>query len=115
MFAPSQYDRCLRFSQIAREIYRGFTDQLEPLRPGRVLASVMIGSISLFGGGRAIADELLRRIRQELGVTASMGDSCNKTCLAKSVFWGLHLKMRIFRAFPWLSFCYRFTHFETRL
>ena len=62
------------------------------------------GSISLFGGGRAIADELLRRIRQELDVTASMGDSCNKTCLAKSVFWGLHLKMRIFRAFPGYRF-----------
>ena len=77
VFTPPHYDRYLRFSQIAREIYGEYTDQVEPYGLDECWLDVT-GSIGLFGDGRAIADELRRRIRQELGVTASVGVSYNK-------------------------------------
>ena len=77
VFVPPHYDRYMRFSQIAREIYGEYTDQVEPYGLDECWLDVT-GSTGLFGDGKAIADELRRRIRQELGVTASVGVSYNK-------------------------------------
>lgn len=77
VFTPPHYDRYMQFSQIAREIYSEYTDQVEPYGLDECWLDVT-GSTGLFGDGRAIADELRRRIRQELGVTASVGVSYNK-------------------------------------
>ena len=77
VFTPPHYDRYMQFSTAAREIYSEYTDQVEPYGLDECWLDVT-GSIALFGDGRAIADELWRRIRQELGVTASVGVSYNK-------------------------------------
>ena len=77
VFTPPHYDRYMQFSTASREIYSEYTDQVEPYGLDECWLDVT-GSIALFGDGRAIADELRRRIRQELGVTASVGVSYNK-------------------------------------
>ena len=77
VFTPPHYDLYMQFSSAAREIYSEYTDQVEPYGLDECWLDVT-GSIALFGDGRAIADELRRRIRQELGVTASVGVSYNK-------------------------------------
>ena len=77
VFTPPHYDRYMQFSTAAREIYSEYTDQVEPYGLDECWLDVT-GSIALFGDGRAIAGELRRRIRQELGVTASVGVSYNK-------------------------------------
>lgn len=77
VFTPPHYDRYMWFSNLAREIYSEYTDQVEPYGLDECWLDVT-GSIGLFGDGKAIADELRRRVRQELGVTASVGVSYNK-------------------------------------
>ena len=77
VFTPPHYDRYMQFSTAAREIYSEYTDQVEPYGLDECWLDVT-GSIALVGDGRASADELRRRIRQELGVTASVGVSYNK-------------------------------------
>ena len=77
VFTPPHYDRYMQFSTAAREIYSEYTDQVEPYGLDECWLDVT-GSIALFGDGRATADEVRRRIRQELGVTASVGVSYNK-------------------------------------
>ena len=77
VFVPPHYDLYLRYSRIAREIYGEYTDQVEPFGLDECWLDVT-GSGGIFGSGKVIADELRRRIRFELGVTASVGVSYNK-------------------------------------
>ncbi len=76
-FVPPDYERYLLYSKLAREIYQSYTDRVESFGPDECWLDVT-GSISLFGDRRRIADEIRRRIREELGVTASVGVSYNK-------------------------------------
>lgn len=77
VFVPPHYDRYMRFSQAAREIYGEYTDQVEPYGLDECWLDVT-RSTHLYGDGKKIADELRRRIKFELGVTASVGVSYNK-------------------------------------
>lgn len=74
---PPDYSRYLRFARLARDIYTDYTDRIEPFGPDEAWLDVT-GSCGLFGSGGAIADEIRRRVRQELGITASVGVSWNK-------------------------------------
>ncbi len=74
---PPHFDRYLRFSAMAREIYAEYTDQVEPFGLDECWLDVT-GSAGLYGDGVRIADELRRRVREELGVTISAGVSFNK-------------------------------------
>ena len=74
---PAHYDRYLRFSALAREIYISYTDQVEAFGLDECWLDVT-GSTGLFGDGVAIADTIRARIRQELGLTVSVGVSYNK-------------------------------------
>ena len=71
------YDRYLQFSQVAREIYLDYTDQVESFGLDECWLDVS-GSTHMFGTGQKIADEIRARIKAELGVTASVGVSWNK-------------------------------------
>jgi DNA polymerase-4 len=64
-------------SRRVNEIYCSFTDQVEPFSVDESWLDVT-GSQRLFGDGKTIADELRRRIREELGITISVGVSDNK-------------------------------------
>lgn len=77
VFVPPHYDRYLRYSQMAREIYEEYTDQVEAFGLDECWLDVT-GSTHLFGSGVEIARQLRERIKFELGVTASVGVSFNK-------------------------------------
>ena len=74
---PPDYDKYLKFSQIAREIYYGYTDQVEPFGVDEAWVDVT-GSKSLFGDGKTIADEIREKLKKRIGITASIGVSFNK-------------------------------------
>lgn len=74
---PAHYDRYLYFSGAAREIYTSYTNQVEPFGLDECWLDVT-GSTGLFGDGPTIADSIRARIRQELGLTVSVGVSFNK-------------------------------------
>ena len=71
------YDQYLRFSRLAREIYGEYTDRVEPFGLDECWLDVT-GTESHRKGGEALAHELRRRIKGELGVTVSVGVSDNK-------------------------------------
>ena len=71
------YEKYMKFSRLARDIYDRYTDQVESFGIDEVWADVT-GSIGLFGGGKTIADEIRATIKRELGITASIGVSFNK-------------------------------------
>lgn len=77
VFVPPHYDRYLEFSRIAREMYSKYTDQVESFGLDECWLDVT-GSTKLFGSGENIANELRSRMKEELGVTASVGVSFNK-------------------------------------
>ena len=69
------------YSRVSREInhiYLSVTDQVEPFSVDESWLDVT-GSRDLFGSGTEIADLLRRRIREEIGITISVGVSFNKT------------------------------------
>lgn len=81
IFTPPHYDRYIKYSQQAQEIYYQYTDQVESFGLDECWLDVT-GSIGLFGQGKVIADELRNKIYRELGLTVSIGVSFNKV-LAK--------------------------------
>lgn len=77
VFVPPHFDRYLRFSRIAREIYEEYTDQVESFGLDECWLDVT-GSTVLYGNGDQIADALRARMKAELGITISVGVSFNK-------------------------------------
>ena len=71
------FEKYLKFSKLAREIYNRFTDQVESFGIDECWCDVT-GSIGLFGSGETIANEIRAIIKKELGITASVGVSFNK-------------------------------------
>lgn len=77
VFVPPHYGLYLRYSQLAQAIYSDYTDLVESFGLDECWLDIT-GSTHLFGDGMAVATALRRRIRAELGVTASVGVSFNK-------------------------------------
>ncbi len=77
VFIPPHHEEYMKFSKAAREIYSEYTDQVESFGLDECWLDVS-GSTSLFGSGRFIADAIRHRIKQELGLTVSIGVSYNK-------------------------------------
>lgn len=77
VLCPPHYDRYLEFSKLAKEIYSDFTPQIESFGLDECWLDVS-GTEHLFGTGKEIADTIRKRIKTELGVTASVGVSYNK-------------------------------------
>lgn len=74
---PPQYDKYLRFSRAARKIYYRFTNQVESFGIDEAWLDVS-GSVNLFGTGPEIAEKIRRIMKDELGLTVSIGVSWNK-------------------------------------
>ncbi len=74
---PPDFKRYIKFSQMARDIYADYTDQIESFGLDECWLDVT-GSTHLFGDGVKVADEIRRRIKFEMGITASVGVSFNK-------------------------------------
>ena len=77
IFVSPSYDKYLRYSKMAKEIYCEYTDKIESFGLDECWLDVT-GSVSLFGNGKEIADKIRKRIKYELGVTVSIGVSFNK-------------------------------------
>ena len=65
------------YSEKARNIYRRYTDLIEPFGIDECWLDVT-GSRLLFGDGETIAQRIRKEIKAELGITASVGVSFNK-------------------------------------
>jgi len=74
---PPENSLYMQVSAQARQIYYDYTSQIESFGIDECWLDVT-GSQRLFGDGVTIADEIRRRIRDELGITASVGVSYNK-------------------------------------
>ncbi len=74
---PPNYGLYLRFSREVREIYKNYTDVIESFGIDEAWLDVT-ESTKLFGTGEKIADEIRKRIKEELGITVSVGVSYNK-------------------------------------
>lgn len=74
---PADFRKYLRFSRLARGIYSDYTDQIEPFGIDESWIDVT-GSTRLFGSGEKIADTIRHRMKEELGLTVSVGVSFNK-------------------------------------
>ncbi len=77
VIVPPHYDRYMELSAAARKIYTSYTDRVEAFGLDECWLDVG-GSTNLFGTGPVIADDIRRRVRTELGLTASVGVSFNK-------------------------------------
>lgn len=76
-FVPPHFERYSKYSRLAKEIYMQYTDQVESFGMDECWLDVT-GSTRLFGSGREIAEEIRTRIKDELGLTVSIGVSFNK-------------------------------------
>ena len=75
---PPHHDRYRVHSKQVNAIYEQYTDLVEPFGIDESWLDVT-GSLHLFGGdAAALADTLRRRVREELGLTLSVGVSFNK-------------------------------------
>ena len=75
---PPHHDRYRTFSHLVNEIYGSYSDLVEPFGIDESWLDIT-GSMHLFGGNPGeIADGIRRRVRDELGLTLSVGVSFNK-------------------------------------
>lgn len=75
---PAHHEKYRYYSKLAGEIYERYTDLVEPFGIDESWLDVT-GTLRLFGGDpRELADEIRRVIREELGLTVSVGVSFNK-------------------------------------
>ncbi len=72
VIVPPVYEDYLKFSALARQIYEDYTDRVEPFGLDEAWLDVTGED------GAAVAEEIRRRIRFELGITVSIGVSFNK-------------------------------------
>ncbi len=78
VLVPPHFDRYHEFYERINALYCEYTDRVEPFSIDESWLDVT-GSRRLFGDGKTIADTLRRRVKEELGITISVGVSFNKT------------------------------------
>ena len=74
---PPQYDQYLKYSKLTQSIYHRFTDQVEPFGMDECWMDVT-GSQGVYGDAMTIAETIRSAVREELGLTVSIGVSYNK-------------------------------------
>lgn len=73
----AHHDLYLKYSRAVRKIYLEYTDQVEPF--GIDEAWLDVSSSTIHGGdGYKIAEEIRKRVKEEIGLTVSIGVSFNK-------------------------------------
>ena len=74
---PPHYEKYNYYSKLVRGIYERYTDIIEPFGIDECWLDVT-GSTMLFGGGETIAEEIRKAVKEETGLTVSVGVSFNK-------------------------------------
>ena len=77
ILVPPHYDQYLKYSKLAHQIYYRYTDLVEPFGMDECWLDVSC-SLRRFGSGENIAEKIRKSIREELGLTVSIGVSYNK-------------------------------------
>ena len=75
---PPHRDQYVKYSRLVSRIYNSYTDLIEPFGIDECWLDVT-GTLHLFGGDpKALADTIRARVKEELGLTLSVGVSFNK-------------------------------------
>ena len=74
---PPQYDQYLKFSKLTQAIYNRYTDLIEPFGMDECWLDVS-GSQNACGSPMTIAESIRNTVKEELGLTVSIGVSFNK-------------------------------------
>lgn len=77
VLVPPHHDIYEKYSKIVRKKFDRFTDMIEPFGIDESWLDVT-GSLKLFGNGKDIADQIRGIIKEEVGLTISVGVSFNK-------------------------------------
>lgn len=77
VIVPPHHELYKKYSDMINEIYREYTDLAEKFGIDETWLDVT-GSVRLFGDGEKIANEIRERIKNEIGLTVSVGVSFNK-------------------------------------
>lgn len=77
VIAKPHYEEYHKYYVLANEIYARYTDMIEPFGIDESWLDVT-ASKKLFGSGEEIAQRIRKEIREELGITVSIGVSFNK-------------------------------------
>lgn len=72
------FDRYVKYSKLATELYYEYTDRIESFGMDECWLDIS-GSERLFGSGEQIAREIKERVKKDLGLTVSIGVSFTKT------------------------------------
>lgn len=73
---PPQYDQYLKYSKLAHQIYHRYTDLVEPF--GMDECWLDVSGSGIYGTGMEIAEAIRQTVKEELGLTVSIGVSFNK-------------------------------------
>jgi DNA polymerase IV len=79
VFRPGRPERYRELSSGVMEIMASYTPLVEPISLDEAFLDVS-GSTAAFGEGAAIARQLKRRVREEVGLVVSVGVAANKLC-----------------------------------
>lgn len=74
---PPQYDQYLKYSKLTQSIYHTYTPLVEPFGMDECWMDVT-ESREIHGDAMTIAEKIRHRVREELGLTVSIGVSYNK-------------------------------------
>lgn len=77
VIAAPHYDEYVKYSRRVNEIYSRFTDMIEPFGIDESWLDVT-ASKKLFGTGEEIAERIRKAVKEEIGITVSIGVSFNK-------------------------------------
>ncbi|MBP3630365.1 MAG: DNA polymerase IV [Clostridia bacterium] len=73
----ANHDLYLKYSRLVKKIYSDYTDRIESFGIDEAWLDVT-ESVKLFGSGETIAELIRKRVREEIGLTVSIGVSYNK-------------------------------------
>ena len=76
VIVPPTFGAYMRYSSLARRMYRDYTDQIEPF--GLDECWLDVSGSGILGSGEEIAHEIRKRVTREIGLTVSVGVSFNK-------------------------------------
>ena len=77
IIVPPQYDQYSKYSKLTQAIYNRYTDLIEPFGMDECWLDVS-GSQNACGDPMTIAESIRKTVREELGLTVSIGVSFNK-------------------------------------
>ena len=77
ILVPPQYDQYLKYSKLTQAIYQRYTDLIEPFGMDECWLDVS-GSRTACGEPMEIAESIRKTVKEELGLTVSIGVSFNK-------------------------------------